>query len=99
MSQPSIVPLDTASPLDLETVGGKGLSLAGMTAAGFNVPPGFCLTTVAYRQHVAAGDLQETIIELARPELVDRAVSFNAASKAIQALVDRNFNRDIQPTT
>ncbi len=86
MSQPAIAPLDTASPLDLETVGGKGLSLAGMTAAGFNVPRGFCLTTDAYRQYVAAGGLQEKIIELARPELVDGAVSFEAASLAIQSL-------------
>ena len=86
MSQFAIAPLDTASPLDLETVGGKGLSLAGMTAAGFNVPPGFCLTTDAYRQYVAAGGLQAKIIELARPELVDGAVSFETASRAIQSL-------------
>ena len=86
MPQPAIAPLDTASPLDLETIGGKGLSLAGMTAAGFNVPRGFCLTTDAYRHYVAADGLQAKIIELARPELVDGTVSFEAASQAIQSL-------------
>jgi pyruvate,water dikinase len=31
-------------------VGGKGLSLARLAAAGLPVPPGFCLTTAAYRR-------------------------------------------------
>jgi rifampicin phosphotransferase len=37
-------------PDDLELVGGKGLSLGLMAAAGLPVPPGFCVTTLAYRQ-------------------------------------------------
>jgi pyruvate,water dikinase len=35
---------------DVETVGGKGLSLARMSSAGLPVPPGFCVTTAAYRR-------------------------------------------------
>jgi pyruvate,water dikinase len=38
------------------TVGGKGLSLGRMVQAGLPVPPGFCITTHAYRQF-AAGSL------------------------------------------
>lgn len=34
---------------DLHLVGRKGFSLAKLTAAGFPVPPGFCITTDAYR--------------------------------------------------
>ena len=86
MSQSLTAALDTASRLGLETVGGKGLSLASMVAAGFNVPRGFCLSTDAYRQYVVSGDLQATIDELARPEFIDGAVSFKAASQAIQGL-------------
>jgi rifampicin phosphotransferase len=71
---------------DLETVGGKGLSLASMSHAGFDVPPGFTIATSAYREFVAASDLQQQIIDLARPELVGRTVSFEAASESIQAL-------------
>lgn len=37
-------------PGDVESVGGKALSLARMAGAGLPVPPGFCLTTVAYRR-------------------------------------------------
>ena len=71
---------------DLETVGGKGLSLASMSHAGFDVPPGFTIATSAYREFVTAGDLQQKIIGLARPELVGRMVSFEAASERIQTL-------------
>ncbi len=35
---------------DAESVGGKGLSLGRMSAAGLPVPPGFCVTTAAYRR-------------------------------------------------
>jgi rifampicin phosphotransferase len=33
-------------------VGGKGASLARLVRAGFNVPPGFCVTTGAYQDQV-----------------------------------------------
>ena len=33
---------------DLPRVGGKGLNLGKLTRAGFQVPPGFCVTTDAY---------------------------------------------------
>lgn len=36
-------------PNDVDLVGGKGLSLGLMAAAGLPVPPGFCITTHAYR--------------------------------------------------
>ncbi|MCA9952700.1 MAG: hypothetical protein KDE48_23785, partial [Anaerolineales bacterium] len=34
-------------------VGGKGANLGEMVHAGFPVPPGFCLTTVAFQQFIA----------------------------------------------
>ena len=39
----------------LPLVGGKGLNLGKLTKAGFSVPPGFCLTTVAYREALNVG--------------------------------------------
>ena len=77
---------DNALAADLDTVGGKGLSLASMTAAGFAVPAGFTVTTAAYRQFVSDNGLQEAIIAGAKPELVSTAVSFDSASERIQAL-------------
>ncbi|TVR45428.1 MAG: hypothetical protein EA402_04470 [Planctomycetota bacterium] len=40
-------------------LGGKGASLAGMTAAGFAVPPGFTITTEACRQVMQHGQWPE----------------------------------------
>ena len=45
----------------LPIAGGKGMSLTRMIAAGLPVPPGFHVTTAAYRQFVAANDLQAQI--------------------------------------
>src|SRR4051794_36220952 len=41
---------DDISQLDGDEVGGKGLSLGLLTRAGLPVPPGFCVTSTAYRQ-------------------------------------------------
>ncbi len=41
---------DDIGPDDVDTVGGKGLSLGRMAGAGLPVPPGFCVTTAAYRR-------------------------------------------------
>ena len=46
-----ILALDDASAT-LELVGGKGASLARLVAAGLPVPPGFHVTTTAYRRFV-----------------------------------------------
>ena len=37
-------------PGDVDRVGGKGLGLATLARAGLPVPPGFCVTTTAYRR-------------------------------------------------
>jgi pyruvate,water dikinase len=41
---------DDIGPDDVDAVGGKGLSLGRMAGAGLPVPPGFCVTTAAYRR-------------------------------------------------
>ena len=55
---------------DLALVGGKGLNLGKLTAAGFLVPPGFCVTTDAYRATVGTVDVQnsEAVQAAALPE-------------------------------
>ena len=52
-----------ASPAaTLEQVSGKGASLARLARAGLPVPPGFHVTTAAYRQFVGAHRLREPIL-------------------------------------
>ena len=89
MSSTQVYPFpdsDNALAADLDTVGGKGLSLARMTAAGFPVSAGFTVTTAAYRQFVSDNGLQAAIIDGAKPELVGTAVSFDSASARIRSL-------------
>ena len=81
--------LDTKNDA-LEVVGGKGRSLAKLANAGFNVPGGFQVMTAAYRNFVAENDLQAKVIELARPTISGRTISFEEASKHIQQLFADN---------
>lgn len=83
---PYILPID-AQNADLEAVGGKGQSLAKLANAGLEVPGGFYLTTGVYRQFIEENDLQGTIIDLAKPEIGELTLSFDAASQAIRALI------------
>lgn len=55
-----VLPLDDRAA-DLATVGGKGASLAKLVGAGLPVPPGFHVTTGAYRAFVSSGGLGEEI--------------------------------------
>ncbi len=51
---PLILPFADIRAADLPLVGGKGANLGEMAHAGFPVPPGFCLTTVAFQNFIAA---------------------------------------------
>ena len=79
---------------DLEVVGGKGRSLARLARAGFSVPGGFQITTAAYRAFVSDNGLEARILELARPEIVERGISFEKASAAIRRLFDEHSPAD-----
>ena len=55
-SAPLTPPFSELGAADLPRVGGKGANLGELTAAGFPVPPGFCLTTDAWRRFVRDAD-------------------------------------------
>lgn len=48
-----IVWFDSVSAEDIALVGGKGANLGECVSAGFPVPPGFCISTAAYREATA----------------------------------------------
>ncbi|AXE38034.1 PEP/pyruvate-binding domain-containing protein [Acidipropionibacterium virtanenii] len=50
---------------DIATVGGKGANLGELSTAGLPVPPGFVLTTEAYRQAVAEAGIVGELTSLA----------------------------------
>ncbi|MBI2192693.1 MAG: hypothetical protein HYU36_11990 [Planctomycetes bacterium] len=64
-----------SSEVNLTRAGGKAASLAGLGRAGFPVPPGFVVTTDAYRQFLRAHGLDSQVMELARRAAADDASS------------------------
>src|SRR5262249_26669582 len=47
----------------LPEVGGKGANLGELTRAGFPVPPGYCITTAAYRKFVQTSGEFEALLD------------------------------------
>ncbi|MEJ2555810.1 MAG: PEP/pyruvate-binding domain-containing protein, partial [Anaerolineae bacterium] len=70
----------------LETVGGKGASLARLVAADLPVPDGFHVTTAAYWRFVSENDLHSSILAALEPVDISRPATLEAASTAIRAL-------------
>src|SRR5260370_34687291 len=52
-SEPNIVGLEDCSGDCAQLVGGKATGLGALLREGLQVPPGFAITTAAYREHVA----------------------------------------------
>ncbi|HEX2998284.1 MAG TPA: PEP/pyruvate-binding domain-containing protein, partial [Anaerolineales bacterium] len=67
----------------LETVGGKGMSLAKMINAGLPVPDGFHVTTEAYRQFVTINALQEKILSALRDADPSQPATLEAVAGSI----------------
>ena len=90
MTSPQATPfiLSLDSPLaTLERVGGKGASLARMVAGGLPVPPGFHITTHAYRRYVDENHLGEGIQAAAAQAQVKDPATLDRASAQIQSLI------------
>ncbi|MGD0174814.1 MAG: PEP/pyruvate-binding domain-containing protein [Anaerolineales bacterium] len=70
----------------IETVGGKGASLARLSAVGLPVPDGFHVTTAAYRQFVDGNGLQEQILSATSAATPDEPGTLEEASRRIRLL-------------
>jgi phosphohistidine swiveling domain-containing protein len=84
-----IIPLSDTSA-DLSQVGGKGASLALLVAAGLPVPPGFHITTAAYRRFVTDHELQEQILAAVSIADPDQPATIEEASRRIRELFSRH---------
>jgi phosphohistidine swiveling domain-containing protein len=82
---PLVMVLDDPAGV-LETVGGKGASLARLARAGFLVPPGFDVTTGAYLDFVEHGGLREPMMAAMSGVDVTDPVTLEVASERINAL-------------
>ncbi len=75
-------------------VGGKGASLARMAAADLSVPPGFHITTVAYRRFVTENGLQEQILAAVSAVTADHPATLEEASRQIGRLFAQSVTPD-----
>ncbi len=71
---------------DLQAVGGKGANLARLAQAGFPVPPGFLISTRAYRDFVTANQLEEPILAVLPTSAAEDLTLLEAASARIRVL-------------
>src|SRR3712207_920398 len=78
-----VVPLETLRRDAVELGGGKGANLGELITAGLPVPPGFCVTTAAYRRAVAEAGLAGAIEKALRDVRTDDPASAEVASALI----------------
>ncbi len=82
-----VISLASIRPRHEHQVGGKAFGLARLIRAGFPVPDGFCITTIAYRKHVARPNLtqflKEALGNLDRLQPQDRAKTLSDISQHI----------------
>src|SRR3954453_22433762 len=82
-----VLPLDSTEAT-LDRAGGKGANLAELTRAGFAVPPGFLVTTEAYRAFVTANGINDRILALARAVAPDDPLALEETAAQIRALFE-----------
>lgn len=82
--KPFVLPFNSPDAT-LAVAGGKGANLSRMTRAGFPIPPGFLITTMAYSAFVQANNLHAKILALAS----DETKTVEDASTAIRQLFGR----------
>jgi pyruvate,water dikinase len=80
-----ILPLGS-SDATLARAGGKGANLASLVGAEFVVPPGFIVTTDAYRAFLASNSLEIRLLEMARSVSPDDPNALETASSEIRTL-------------
>lgn len=71
----------------LHLVGGKNASLGELIRADIPVPPGFSVTTEAYRDFLIEGGLKEKIEKILSPIGLQDVASLEKASETIQELI------------
>jgi len=65
-----IIPLSALNKSHRQLIGGKGYALGQLISLGYNVPPGFCVTTLVYDQFLDQTGLRDLItLELNRKNM------------------------------
>jgi pyruvate,water dikinase len=78
-----VLTLADARAAQLAVAGGKGASLARLSAVGLPVPGGFVVATAAYQRFVRDNDLEPTLLAAVQPVDTSQPATLEAASRAI----------------
>ena len=78
----------SSNEASLLRAGGKGANLVQLARAGFVVPPGFIITTDAYRAFVTMNQLQAQIVGLAENASPEEPTTLEDTSAEIRALFE-----------
>ena len=78
-----VAPLAAFGRGDLESAGGKAANLGELVRAGLPVPPGFVVTTVAYRDFVDTHHLRDRIVALVPADADADPSAYESAAHAI----------------
>ena len=83
---------------DIQEAGGKAANLGELTQAGFNVPPGVCVTSKSLIWHIEQNNLQSEIDKIVNsfdyddfPAMADPVASPGYCLQTQQAFVGRNL--------
>ena len=85
--EPLIRTLEQVDARSLALVGGKGANLGELVAAGVPVPPGFCVTTVAYQRFLTANSLLGPLTAILATIDYDEPAGIEASAASIRALL------------
>ncbi|TVU61014.1 phosphoenolpyruvate synthase [Paenarthrobacter nitroguajacolicus] len=79
----------------LPEVGGKAANLGELASAGLPVPPGFCLTTAAYRHALSAAGLEEVFTALSAVSASELEQLNRHATRARSLVLDAAMPHDV----
>lgn len=87
-----VLPLERVDKGDISLVGGKGANLGEMLKHGVNVPPGFVVTTEAYREFMRANNLYDMVNRtLGNVDINDSAALQRVAREIQQAVMSASM--------
>ncbi|MBX0298283.1 PEP/pyruvate-binding domain-containing protein [Haloarcula nitratireducens] len=81
---------------DIDATGGKGANLATLAQAGLPVPPGFVVTTTAYRALVDTPEIRDAIRRLDALDSTDTDALATAAAELRSLIGSREFDGAIE---
>jgi len=83
-----VVPLSHFGRQDLMLAGGKGANLGELSRAGFDVPPGFVITTAAYDLLLKENDLETRLVGVFASLNLDDPDSVKKVSQQIDKILE-----------